>query len=425
MGRAAILACCVVACGDPHATPRDGAVIGTDVAADTPSPDAGSSAMGLPQAFFSMTIGAQGTLPPFPIGGLRLWDTSAVWPNQPKNGTYDFTQLDAWLAEATAANLDVMFTFGRTPEWASGSNAPCGYGSGCALPPSDVATTDQILKDFTTALVEHSLAGSGAHIKYYEIWNEPDVPGTWQGTPAQLATMGKDIYATVHALDPDAIVIGPSPSTGNQYGIHFLPDYYAAGGAPNCDIVGMHAYLYGSDGQFADVPEAITTTIDQLRTLMTTYSIADKPIIFTEGTWGGPPTNAEMTQDDKVAYLGREHMLMWMNGISRYYWYAYDNPSWGTLSDLATGVAYGIIDDWLVGSTHGDAPCAQQADATWTCSLVRRDGTPAVIAWNATATHSLTAPAGMTSYLTLDNSATNPIADGAVEVGAKPIMLVP
>jgi hypothetical protein len=282
-----------------------------------------------------------------------------------------------------------MFTFGRTPEWASASNAPCGYGSGCAPPPSDVDTTDQILEDFTTALVEHSLAGSGARIKYDEILNEPDLSGTWQGARDR------------------SVAIDRQP----------IPDYFAAGGAPYADVVGMHAYLYGSDGQFADVPEGIATTIDQLRALMTTYGVAAKPIILTEGTWGGSPTNAPMTMDDKVAYLGREHAIMWMNGISRYYWYAYDNPGWGTLydsSELATGVAYGSIDDWLVGSTHGDAPCAQAADATWTCALVRRDGTPAVIAWNATATHSLAAPAGMTSDLTLDDTTSHPIAAAAL-----------
>jgi hypothetical protein len=182
---------------------------------------------------------------------------------------------------------------------------PCTYGKGCAAPPSDLASGDTILKDFTAALVNHSLASTTAHIRYYEIWDEPDLAGTWTGTAAELVTMAKDITAIVHTLDASARVVGPPPSTGNKYGIHFLPDYYAAGGAPYEDIVGMHAYLYDGSA-FATVPEGVVVTITELRTLMSANGIGDLPIFFTEGAWGGAPNDGSMTDDEKVAYLARD-----------------------------------------------------------------------------------------------------------------------
>ncbi len=299
--------------GSIDSTSRDGPV------ASDAAPD-GST--GLPATFFCMTTALLGDadVPSVPFAGLRLWDTSAVWPKlETDAGVYDFSALDAWLAEAKRLNVDVVFTFGRTPEWAtSGSpDSGCTYGPACNLPPSDIASGDTILKNFTTALVNHSLASTTAHIKYYEIWNEPDLHGTWAGTPAQLVTMGKDIASIVHALDKTALVIGPSPSTGNQFGIHFLPDYYDAGGAPNQDIVGMHGYVY-TGGVFSTVPEGIVDTIDQLKILMSANDAGNLPIFFTEGSWGGAPNNASMTDDEKVAYLARDYLYMWMNGIDRF-----------------------------------------------------------------------------------------------------------
>ena len=188
-----------------------------------------------------------------------------------------------------------MYTFGRVPHWASSQpSQACAYAvsdPGCAAPTSDLNSGDNIWKEFVTAVVKHSLSSPELHIAYYEMWNEPDLTRNWTGTPAQLVTMVKDAYAIIHSLDPNAKVIGPTPSTANQYGVHFLPDYYAAGGATAQDIVGLHAYLYtGSD--FSTSPAAITTSISQLQALMAKYSISSKPIWFTEGNWNAAGTRA-------------------------------------------------------------------------------------------------------------------------------------
>jgi hypothetical protein len=407
--------------------PADGASSGDGSSANDAGGDGGGNA--LAATFFSMTVHTGGTanLPSVPIGGVRLWDTTATWPTlNPDSGVYDWTELDGWLSEAKDAGLDVLFTFGRTPTWASlRPTESCAYGNqpGCAAPPSDVGTTDQILKNFVTALVNHSVGSTTAHIKYYEIWNEPDISGTWSGTPAQLVRMGKDIDTIVHQLDSNALVVGPAASTGNTSGIHFLPAYYEEGGAPYQDIVGMHAYVY-SGSSFANVPEGIVTIIDQLQKLMTANGIGDKTIFFTEGSWGKDTT---MTSDEQVAYLARDYLLMWMNGIGRFYWYAWDNTEWGTLSEagaaLPPGTAYGLLEKWLIGSTHGATPCATASDSTVSCDLILAGGDAAQILWNATASKSEPVGASFAHYQTLDNATVNPITGGMVTAGIKPILV--
>jgi hypothetical protein len=371
--------------------------------------------------------------PSVPFGGIRAWDTGTTWYEiETSQGTYNWATLDAWLLMESSHGKDVMYTFGFVPHWASmRPSEACSYvvsDPGCAAPPSDVDSGDNIWKAFVTALVNHSLSSPDLHIAYYEMWNEPDLKRNWTGTPAQLVTMVKDAYAIIHKLDPSARVIGPSPSTANKYGVHFLPAYYAAGGATAQDFVGMHAYLYDGTA-FSTSPAGITLTISELETLMSTYGISDKSIWFTEGNWGDV-NNTSMTGSQKAAYVAQEYLLMWSSGkVHRFYWYAWDSSALGTLwtstSGINTaGVAYGRITDWLVGSVHQDQPCSESADGTWTCNLTLASGYPGQIIWNATTSKTIAVSAGYATYETLADTTVHSIQANKVAIGNEPILLV-
>jgi fibronectin type 3 domain-containing protein len=371
--------------------------------------------------------------PSVPFGGIRAWDTGTSWFQiETSPGTYNWATLDAWLSLESSHGKDVMYTFGFVPNWASmRPDEFCSYVAsdpGCAAPPSDVDSGDNIWKTFVTAVVNHSLSSPSLHIAYYELWNEPDLQRNWTGTPAQLVTMAKDAYAIIHKLDPSARLIGPAPSTANQYGVHFLPAYYAAGGANAQDFVGMHAYLYDG-GNFSSSPAGITLTISELEALMTTYGISDKSIWFTEGNWGYG-NNTSMTGSQKAAYVAQEYLLMWSSGkVARYYWYAWDNTALGTLWDSTTGintagVAYGRLTDWLVGSVHQDQPCSESADGTWTCNLTLASGYPGEIIWNASAAKTITVSAAYATYETLADSTVHSIVGNKVAIGNEPVLLV-
>jgi hypothetical protein len=160
---------------------------------------------------------------------------------------------------------------------------------------------------------------------------------------------------------------------------------------------------------------------------MTANGVGNLPIFFTEGGWGGAPNDTTMTDDEMVAYLARDYLLMWMNGVARFYWYAWDNSGWGTLFRGGTieppGTAYGILESWLVGSTHVVDNCSQDASSTWTCSLTLSGGAPALVVWNPSTTISVPVSTAYGHYFTLDDTTSHTVSGGAVSAGAKPILV--
>jgi fibronectin type 3 domain-containing protein len=389
---------------------------------------------GLASSFFGLSISQINAshFPTVPFGGVRLWDTNTSWAQiEISSGTYSWSELDTWLRSVSSHGKDAMYTFGRVPTWASmRPGEACPYlveDPGCAAPPADVDSGDNMWKAFVTQLVKHSLSSPELHIAYYEMWNEPDLTRNWTGTPAQLVIMAKDAYAIIHALDPKAKLVGPGASTANQYGVHYLPDYYLAGGANAQDIVGLHAYLYDGSS-FATSPAAITTSISQLQKLMATYGISSKPIWFTEGNWNGDG-GGTLTDAQKAAYLAQEYMLMWSTGaVSRYYWYAWDarvGNLWTPTAGLnQAGTAFNLLADWLIGSTHAANPCSVSSDGTRTCSLTLASGYPGQIIWNASISKTLTVDSAFATYETLTSSTVRSIVSHQVAIGPLPVLII-
>lgn len=380
----------------------------------------------IPASFFNLqtqTLGAS-HIPSVPYNGMRLWDTGQAWKDiNTSAGVYNWSNLDQWLAEAKSTGKDVLYTFGLVPFWANGgSSAPNDWG----IPPSDIATGNAHFKAFVTAIVNHSLASSTAKINYYELWNEPDLTSFWSGTAAQLVTMAHDAFTIIRALDPSAKIIGPSPSTSNRFGVHFLPAYYAAGGTPYQDYVGCHSYLF--DGlNFASTPNQIVDSINSLKSLMSSNGIGGLPIWYTEGSWGH---NTTLTSAQQVAYLGQRYLFMWDTGggqVVRDYWYEWDNSQWGTLWSPASGIlppgtAFRLVQGWLEGANQTGA-LTQDGNGTYFMPLTLANGQLAEITFNQTTTATITTST-FNGYYTLSNNTLNNIVGGTVSSSNIPIMLV-
>jgi hypothetical protein len=188
----------------------------SQTSAVNPSATPVNSSASLPRTFFSMNWShfiTLSTWPSVPIGSIRLWDNYVSWEEiETAPGRYNWTNLDTWLGAAAANDTDVLYTFGRTPPW--GSLRPreaCGYGVGCAAPPVDVDSGDNVWKAFVTALVQHSLASKTSHIKYYELWNEPDCEparSNWCRLATRLLRCGRRCVSR-HSFFP--CLCGPQP----------------------------------------------------------------------------------------------------------------------------------------------------------------------------------------------------------------------
>jgi len=365
-----------------------------------------------PRTFFGMNTGILGSQPwpAAPFGGIRLWDLHTTWNDlEPAKGVYDWSNLDAYLGLAQSHNVDVLYTFGGTANWAaSGSGAQCGYTPESCYPPSDIADWDQ----FVSALVAHS----AGRIKYWELWNEANTPKYWTGNVATLVVLAQHAYNIIKAADRTAVILCPS-STGPAAEVGtFLNGYFTAGGSVSMDAVAFHGYTYPS------VPEGVLDLVAAVEESMASHGITGKPVWDTEGSWGLDSSLA--SQADGPGYLARQSVLQWSSGVSRFYWYAWNNGSWGTLwlssGIQPAGVAYNQIYDWIEGATLSSR-CTMTSDSTWTCMLTRPGGYQGLIIWNSATTESYTPASQYTQYSDLAGTSTR--VNKTVVIGYNPILL--
>jgi hypothetical protein len=412
----------------------------------TPPPGA------IPSAYLGMqmnggTIGQQ-PWPVVPFGAVRLWDADVSWYDLTQAGgprVYDWSKMDKWLSLIPQHNADILYTFGRTPVWASSNptDSSCGFAPGSCDAPSDVDGTDQMWKDFVTDLVTHSVSSTTGHIKYYEIWNEAGNPPTWTGTPAQTARMTVDAIAIIRSIDPNAVILSPSVIIESSDGRNFLQNYFqalhTAGG--EVDAIAFHGYVQLSGKPL--VPEDIQGYLTQMKSILTMNSEGSKPLFDTEASWGDTTvSNPPFTDPDMQAgFVARMYLLQWSENVARFYWYQWNNKAFGTLwipdpnvpsnpgTVLPPGIAYGQVYQWLVGAVMSQ-PCTS-AGSVWTCQLTRSGGYQALAVWDSSqscsngncTTSNFSLSTQYVHYRDLAGNTTSLTGQTTVAIGSKPILL--
>lgn len=365
-------------------------------------------------ALFGMTVNNYGGVKPLvSFGTTRSWDAypGLDWADaNPASGQFHFAPLDSFITVNQARGADIIYTFGRTPQWASTRpNAPGPYGPGQCAPPN-LPAWDQ----YVTAMVTHA----AGRIKYWEMWNEAQDPQFYCGNIATMVTLTRHAYGIIKSIDPSAKVL--SPSVVGPGGPAWLASFLAGGGRSYIDIVAFHGYG--------------TVRAEDLDAIVTSYysvlcaaRLTSTPLWDTEGSWGD-----DAIGDDahRAAFLAKYYLLQWSLGVPRVVWYSYDGASqWGRLigstPDLtAAGLAYQQLYEWGVGATLTH-PCAADSNQTWVCTLARPGGTLKQIVWNSAENVSnYPAPGGMVEYRDL-SGAIHPIANGIVSVGNSPILIEP
>jgi len=331
-----------------------------------------------PSIFFSMHIHNAATTTPWPsvpIGGWRLWDARVSWPQlEPKRGQWSFELLDRYLSLAEEHNTEVLLPLGLSPQWASSRPLEHSvYQAGNAAEPTNASDW----QTYVTAVVTHCRG----RIRAYEIWNEPNNTGFWTGNVAQMVTLTREASEIIHKIDPTALVVSPAATTSS--GLPWLTQFLNMGGGKYINVIAFHFYVAPQP------PEAMVPLIQKVQQIMRDNGVSDKPLWNTESGWQLPkPFPSEYLG---AAFLARAFILNWAAGVSRFYWYAWDNHAWASIqtteADNRTmtpaGKAYGVVEKWLAGAEVSN--CDEQEDHTWVCRLTR-NGVPAWILWNPTET---------------------------------------
>ena len=126
--------------------------------------------------------------------------------------------------------------------------------------------------------------------------------------------------------------------------------------------------------------------------------------------------------------MARTYVLNWAGGVSRVYWYAWDDKNWIGLRMIENGdtptraaEAYRVVQRWLSRAVM--TSCSEQSDGTWVAEL-QRQGRKAWILWNPHRVVSFTIPEHW--HATRGENLRGeqlPVGSGRLEFGESPIMI--
>jgi Cellulase (glycosyl hydrolase family 5) len=375
MGRSFFYLCTVLVLGFAIAHDRGEKDIGQRL--DPPSQPIPRSLFGLHIHHLTDTT----PWPAVPFGTWRLWDAYASWPNvEPQKNQWNFSRVDQYVSLAESHGVEVLLPLGLSPTWASARPAErCPYGPGNAAEPARISDWQDYVRQVATRYK--------GRVHAYEIWNEPNLPDFFSGTPETMLLLAREAYQILKQVDSTVVVVSPS-ATGPP-GAEWLDRYLRLGGGGYADVIGFHFYVTPG------APEAMVTLARKVKAVMAENGLAGKPLWNTEAGWfienrltAVRPREGSfsrvLTLDEASAYVARCYLLNWALGISRFYFYSWDSEVGGlTEEDGKTlkppSTAYAEIETWLVGARM--ISCFSDSENTWICELGRA-GYRGWIIWN-------------------------------------------
>lgn len=249
-------------------------------------------------------------------GSIRFWDTGTSWRNlEFEKGKFNFNSLDRMVSLALKNKQEILLTLGQPPNWATNGKSLSKSGSAYnSLPPNNMEDWRNYVKT-----VGERYNGK---IKYYEIWNEPNLEGFYSGTVNELVNLTKEANLILKEINPDNKIISPSVTNGIEY----LDSYFKAGGYKYIDIIGVHLYVSPLP------PEETISVINEYKQLLAKYKVSQLPIWNTEWTWLNFNLDGDMAIRNSnfmpeyiaSAYLARTFFIDIGMGINRSFFYGFN-----------------------------------------------------------------------------------------------------
>jgi hypothetical protein len=175
-----------------------------------------------------------GTRKPLGEDERRLASEAGRLPlNCGRGGRAVHKDLDAFIQLSQKRGAEVIYTFGRTPRWASSKPDAAGpYGPDQCAPPADLQYWD----DYVTAIASHA----GVRISYCELWNEPQDSEFYCGDMHTIVAMAQHAYRIIKSINPAAQELTPTCTASG--GPAWLDSYLSEGGGNYADIMSFHGY---------------------------------------------------------------------------------------------------------------------------------------------------------------------------------------
>jgi len=195
---------------------------------------------------------------------------SLQWDGPETFAPWYIERADEVVNAARARGIKVLMTLWRTPPWASNTG-------GWQDPPADPGTYGRV----ALWMANHFKGRVAA----WEVWNEPNLPHFYSGTPSDYAALLRASYSNFKAGDPQAKVVAGSVVYNDD---EWLRQMYEAGARGYFDVLSTHPYQAVGDLP-PEAPNDGTvwrmSHLPAVHRLMCDWGDCNKPIWFTEFGW--------------------------------------------------------------------------------------------------------------------------------------------
>ncbi|MFH1486105.1 MAG: hypothetical protein ABIH46_08545 [Chloroflexota bacterium] len=224
------------------------------------------------------------------------------------DGTSTWDKYDRFISLAREYGLNIVARLDAPPNWSRVDNSVYNR------PPDDLRDYG----DFVYAFVKRYRG----QIKYYQIWNEPNIYPEWGDRPVdayEYAELLKVGYRRAKEADPEAVVLcaALAPTLGtpdgmNESDLTFLQKMYDAGVKDYFDIMSVMGYgLWSGPGnRRTDPTQANFSRPLLIREIMVRNGDAGKAIWAAEVGWNalpldfpGPATHGRVTEEQQARYM--------------------------------------------------------------------------------------------------------------------------
>lgn len=207
------------------------------------------------------------------LGPNRIFPNWSADPNDPSS--YNFGPTDRAILSIVRSGAQVEYSVGHSDLTCAGD----GFNN---TPPPDPALYALVVRHVAEHYNDGWDNGYHLHIRYWEIWNEPDLFAFWSGTSAQFYALYADIARALKSLHPWMEVGGPALTTNNDLTGYreSLLAYIRANRVP-LDFYSIHHYT-----DFTEDPLDFVRLGDQYRQLLDSYGFTRTAIQLTEWNYG-------------------------------------------------------------------------------------------------------------------------------------------
>lgn len=132
-----------------------------------------------------------------------------------QSGVYNWLRVDDLITRILKTGMKPFVELGFFPKELAGGTSTAFWWKANVSPPADLSKWSQLITSFTKHCIE-KFGQEEVNSWYFEVWNEPNVKGMWDGSKSQYFALYKATAQAIKAVSPQLKVGGPA--TGNFVG---------------------------------------------------------------------------------------------------------------------------------------------------------------------------------------------------------------